>query len=188
MQSITFELTASATQRREVAGNYFRLRAASAVNVRLLLRGRVVYEASGVDAGLWAEPESGFDCIEMDAATTQTVLAFISRGRGGYDRSQGDVNVVRGTGVQSFTVSTVGTTAADFITAASGRMRLIFAADMANTGTIFLGRAPNLTLATGAIRLEPGDAYITDVSAEATWTAIATVAGQLLRRMTETRN
>lgn len=188
MQRSTFILSAGAPLRRNLVGRTFRLKDGVDVDVRLFKLGVVAYEATGMDGGFWAEPDVGFDEVELQSATAQTVVALYTRGNGGYDRSQGDVNVVRGTGVQSFTVSTVGTTAADFITAATGRMRLIFSADMSNTGTIFLGRAPNLTLATGAIRLEPGDTYVTDTSAEATWTAIATVAGQLLRRMTETRN
>lgn len=97
MRTIPVELTAGVTARLEVVGRYFRLMSTvGPVAVDMMNRGRVVYEASNVQAGFWAIPEGGFDAIQITSATTQNVQIAVTNGNGGYDRSAGDVSILPG--------------------------------------------------------------------------------------------
>lgn len=77
-----------------LAARYFRLMATTGpVDVSLMQKGRVVYEAINVEAGFWAIPDGGFDGARITSATSQTIQIASTLGNGGYDRSAGSVQI-----------------------------------------------------------------------------------------------
>lgn len=97
MRTIGVVLAAGVTQELAVYGKYFRLMTTvGAVDVQLMSKGRVVEEATNVQAGYYDQPASGFDGVRITSATSQTIQIAVTNGTGGYDRSTGDVNVLPG--------------------------------------------------------------------------------------------
>jgi hypothetical protein len=183
MRNIDVPLAAGVVARFEIPAAYFRLMVGTAVNVRLYQDRGGTYEARNVDAGYYSMPERGFAALEIDSATAQTVRFFVSDGRGGYDRSQGDVTATPADGnvVEQQTVVTVGTTLVSAVAANAATQEVIFQSDTSNTAPIFLTSGTG-TAAGAPIRLDPGDTVMIDRGSKASWSAISSAAGQLLRR------
>jgi hypothetical protein len=96
MRTITLTFTAGEMKTLNVPGKHFRIMAAQAGTVDIdfyLDNISVGEEAVGVDAGYYANPEHGFNRIDITSSTAQTVKIALSNGRGGYDRAVGTVDV-----------------------------------------------------------------------------------------------
>lgn len=104
MRTIPIVLSGGVVSQLAVSGRYFRLMTTtSAVDVDLMNRGRVVYEAVNVQAGFWAVPDGGYDGVRITSAAGQTIQVAVSNGNGGYDRATGDVNILPGSSIESIT-------------------------------------------------------------------------------------
>lgn len=196
MRTLSELFTAAETKQFTVPGIYFRLLGTTGpVDVVFVRHGaRVGESASQVEAGYYALPEGGFDRIEITSATAQTVKFAISRGRGGYDRTIGSVDVlslppvtISGTpNVKTALATTIDDVAAVAVGVAA---TLLLAADatrravrVLNNGTadIYLGGA-GVTTANGCIKLVPGALWVEDDAPGAAWYAISGTAGQNVR-------
>lgn len=97
MRTIPLVLAAATPKAYPLFGRYFRLvETTSPVDVNLMRRGAVVYEAVGVEAGFWSIPDGGFDEIAVVSAAPQTIKIGATQGNAGYDRSAGSVQITSG--------------------------------------------------------------------------------------------
>ena len=95
MRTIPIVLAAGVVAEYAVSARYFRLMSTvGPVDVDLMQRGAVVYEATSVEAGFYAIPDGGFNSIRIRSAAAQVVQFAVSNGDGGYDRTVGSVSVV----------------------------------------------------------------------------------------------
>jgi hypothetical protein len=92
----------------------------------------------------------------------------------------GSVTIQQGTGITDFAPVGVGLAAVPVLAAGSGRHRIVFQANILNTGEIRLGGA-GVTMAGSPIGLLPGEQWIEDAAADAGWFAISDTAAQVLR-------
>lgn len=171
-----------------IPGTYFRLLATSGPVDVVFYRGNAKVDegATQVEAGYYSIPERGFDRVDIKSATAQTVKFAITRGRGGYDRTIGSVDVLSlppvdikyGAVINDMVGVTVGVTATALITADATRRAL----RVLNNGTadIYLGGA-GVTTANGCIKLVPGALWVEDDAPGAAWYAISGTAGQNVR-------
>lgn len=187
MRTLKQTFAAAGTWQVLETARHFRLIGVGAnqtVDVRLYRMGSVVYEATGVEGGFWAEPENGFDRWEVTSATAQTVTVATTNGRGGYDRVAqtisvtGAIKLQQSTAITDLAPVTVGTAAVQLVAADSTRTGVrIF-----NNGSaeIYIGGA-GITTANGAVKVPPTGIWNEDNVAGAALYAISSAAGQNVR-------
>lgn len=166
-----------------IAGGYFKLlAAAAAVSIKLYKDGACVLSADSVDAGFYQSV--AFDRVEITCTVSQQVDWLFASQEGGSDRITGTITI-SGASTLALPGNVAVGVAEVAVLAAATRRKVIFMADKANAGTIYLGPVGVLTT-TGAVPLDPGDVWEEIEGASAAWRAIATLAAQTLRVMTET--
>lgn len=173
-----------------VPGTLFRLIATDngePVDVRFFRGGQQVFNAEGVEAGLYAKPLGGFDRVDITSATAQTVKVLVMDGDGGYDRfivdiasSVGVLEVVpaQGETITDIAPVTVGTSATALTAVSTTRKSVRFM--NAGSADVYLGGA-GVTTANGCIRIGSGETYIETNAAGAAWYGISGTAGQSVR-------
>lgn len=177
MRTVDIALSAGVTHQQGWTGRLFRLMSTTAAcNVRMMKGGRIVYEARGVQAGFWCEPEGGFDGVDIDSATAQTVTIAYTDGRGGYDRSAGVVEIQRSVNFFTPVTGTVGTTTATLRVANTARKGFIVRASISNTAPVYIG-VGSVGVGTG-VELQPGDVWIEKETVLQAIYAISTAANQ----------
>jgi hypothetical protein len=177
----TIEETWAGAKSFNLAGRYFRLlETVNPVDIQFGQGLRADENMAGVEAGAWARFGDGFDRLRITTSGSEAVKFIVSDGEAGYDR-------LFTAFAQARTLTLPGNVAvgvaAGVVLAAATRAKVIFRADAANAGTIYLGPA-GLTTATATIALGPGDTWVEEIAASAAWSAIATVAAQTLRVLT----
>ena len=186
MRTDTLVLTAGTPKVVQRAGSFLRVLAATAdvtVTMRTAGASDVVFKDVQAGAAYKAPPgRAPFDEVVFESASGNTVKYVIGEGESSYDAtsvslSGATVSTLPGTAV-------VGVAAAQVLASSSGRKKIVFRSDDANTAAkkIYIGPV-GITTATGAIALEPGDTWVEEVAAAAEWYAIAEVAAQNLRIM-----
>lgn len=154
-----------------IGGRYFRvLFSVGEIDVRFWRQGRVVYEASAVEAGFYALPDGGFELVEIASEDAQLVKVAISDGSGGYDRYNGTVNIAVADTVVNTGVVAVPTAAALVVAANATRKGVRFL----NSGAtaIYLGGA-GVDLANGCIKLNAGELLFESEAPGAAWYGIS---------------
>lgn len=116
--------------------------------------------------------------VVMTSAVTQSIRYGCGNGTARFDAST--IITKQATAQAEIAPATVGVAAGVVLAASSTRQRIIFRADDANTGDIYLG-GNGVTTANGTIVLAPGKTWIEERVAGAAWYAIATAAAQSLR-------
>lgn len=144
------------------------------VTVRLMSNGKVVYTATGVEAGFWTVPEEPFTQFEIDSdyAGGAIKVGVSQSDKGGYNRVGGkvDARLVSASGVINVPFKNVLQNIETTLAVANpGRASL----RIWNNGTspVFIG-APGLNLNDAAIQLAPGDLWVESDAPGATWVAL----------------
>lgn len=152
--------------------SYFRLmESVEPVNIRFFNQGRMVYEATNIEAGFYAQPSEGFDAVEVETITNpQLVKIAISNGTGGYDRYTGTVNLAMATSILNTGVVNVATAATLLVTANNKRKGMRFL----NSGTtvLYVGGA-GVDVVNGCIKLSPGELMFESEAPGAAWYAVS---------------
>lgn len=157
MQTIQETFAAGETKRFYVPGQYFRiLTNTNPVDVSFLRSGRKTGEnASQVDAGYYAQPDGGFEAVEIYSATAQTVKIAIAMGTGGYDRTIGSVSILNTGGV--FAGSAPAVTNADTqILAANLNRRYLLIQNQDAAGNVWVKFGGAANAGAGSVKIPPG--------------------------------
>lgn len=172
MQTLQQIVTPGANWKLAGNGRYFRLmESVEPITLRVYSMGRVVYEALNVEAGFYTMPDGGFDAVEIIATTNpQLVKIAISDGTGGYDRYTGTVNLALATSVINTGMKPVAIAATLIVAANSGRRGVRFL----NSGAtvVYLGGG-GVDLASGAVKLNPGEMLFEGDAPAAAWYAVS---------------
>ncbi len=188
MRTISETFAINETKAFSIPGSYFRLLSTvGPVSVSFFRGGANLGDnALAVESGFFALPDGGFDRVDVTSPTAQTVKFALTRGRGGYDRTVGDVQILNTANVKTVLGTTITNTAA--VTVGVAETALV-AADPArrglrvlNNGTadVWLGGA-GVTTVNGCIKLAPGDLWSEDDAPGAAWFGISGAAGQNVR-------
>lgn len=168
----------------EGAASFFQLMSASAnIDVEFFRNNSRNGSAISVPASFRYGPLGEgreFHRVRLKSATSQTVKVCVATSEANLSQLSGTVTIGQGTGITDVAPASVGVAAASVLAAGSGRHRVMFKADDANTGSIAIGGA-GVTLANSTIVLLAGDTYIESDSADAEFFAIASIAAQTLR-------
>lgn len=167
-------------------GDYLRvLTGAQPMDIHLTRAGVPFATAMQVTEGYWAKPKGGFSGVRVvNGAAGQTIKIGIADGEAGYDRmtiSSGSVFILGGSVLTDYAPVSVGTSAT-FLVAASGSRKSVRFYN-AGTSDVFLGSA-SVTVANGAIKIGPGETYIEQEGAPASWFGVSAAAGQSVRVQT----
>lgn len=141
------------------------------VNIRFFMQGRMVYEASKIEAGFYAEPAGGFDAVEIETINNpQLVKIARSNGNGGYDRFTGVVNLATATSILNTGVVNIATAATLVVSADNKRRGIRFL----NSGTtvLYLGGA-GVDEVNGCIKVNPGEILFESEAPSAAWFAMS---------------
>lgn len=195
MQQFIQALPVNGSWKLQSAGNYFRLISCpSPVDVKFYKGGAEVASASQMDTGFYLKPANGFDRVDITSSTAQTVKLMILDGDGGYDHFNVDITsaiaalaveitgfasmeVVQAAVVNDKAAVLVGV-AATVLIAAGTRKGLRFT----NAGTVdvYIGGA-TVTVASGAVKIAPGQTWIENEAAPAAWYGISGTAAQSVK-------
>lgn len=185
MQQFIQAIAAGRTWQLQTGGDYFRLVSCpDPVDVKFFRAGQEVASATQMDTGFYLKPAGGFDRIDIQSATAQTIKIMVLVGDGGYDRFNVDfsgaatISVKQGTTINDLPAVNIGIAATAIVAADATRKAL----RMKNAGTadIYIGSAA-VTVAAAAIKIAPGETWIEDQAAPAAWYGISGVAAQSLR-------
>lgn len=183
MATVKQTLTAGRTHKLPCNGYFFQLLNANAsVDINFVVSGATpqTEQHNNIDAGFWFKSPSLLTFVEIKSSIDQDIEYVYSLGQTGYDRSQTLSKLLQGSVILNRDPLAVGTAQVQATTANNDRTRLVFTADAANTGTIYLG-GNGITAVNGAIALSAGDTFIDESAAIAEYWAIASSNGQLLR-------
>ncbi|MBB5190704.1 hypothetical protein HNQ50_001426 [Silvimonas terrae] len=144
------------------------------INVRLYnTGGKMIYEATGVEAGFYTVPEENFARFEIDNAYAGgSVKVGVSQSdKAGYNRVGGkiDAKMIGATSVVNVPFKTVGTTETALAAANQGRASLRIWNN--SSSDVFIG-APGLNINDAAIKLAPGGLWIETDAPGAAWVAL----------------
>ena len=102
MKTTQLSLTAGLEIKLSYAGEYFELlESVSGVDVEYISAGRNTGRAYNMLGGYWSRPKDGFTEIGFISATTQNIKFVTGTGEGGYNRSQGSVQILNQQGPQT---------------------------------------------------------------------------------------
>lgn len=116
--------------------------------------------------------------VVMTSAVTQSIRYGCGNGSARFDAST--IITKQATSQTDTAPATVGAAAGVVLAGSATRQRIIFTADAANGGEIYLGGS-GVTTVNSAIKLGAGESWIEERVAGAAWYAIASAAGQTLR-------
>lgn len=182
MATVTQQLTANTVTRLPCNGYFFQLLSASAP---LSLDFRIANSSQpdlhkSVPVGFWYKSNQLLNYVEVLSTIAQEITYLYALGQTGVDRSETITTLSQGSVITDNAPAVVGVASSFVLAANSSRKRVIFTADAANTGTIYLG-GNGITAVNGAIALSAGDTFIDESAAIAEYWAIASSNGQLLR-------
>lgn len=176
---------AGSTWTLQAMGDYFRLVSCpNPVDVKFYRNGTEIASATQMDTGYWQKPAGGYDRIDITSAAAQDVKIMVSVGDGGYDHFNVDISgtatmtTKQASSVNDPAAVVVGVAATLLAAASATRRGLRFY----NAGTVdvYLGGA-GVTVAAGAIKIAPGQAWIESEAAPAAWYGISASAAQSVR-------
>ena len=172
MQTHSQIVTVGTPWRLNGTASYLRLmESVEAVNIRFFNQGRMVYQATNIEAGFYAEPEGEFDAVEIETITNpQLVKIALSNGTGGYDRYTGTVNVAVATSILNTGVINVATSATLLAAANNKRKGIRFL----NSGTtvLYVGGA-GIDVVNGCLKLNAGEILFESEAPGAAWYAVS---------------
>ncbi len=188
-------LTANIPVTLDVPGQIFRLMSSAVgttVDVELMRNNATKAKATGMVAGYWSKPDRdfdrggqtsdayAFDAVKLTSANSQTVQIAIGTGDAGLDVVNGSVNatIVLGTAINDQVPVVVGVVATPLLGANAGRRRAIFF--NGGTAIVYLGGAA-VTVANGALQINPGQAWIETEAPGGAWYGISDTAAQTVR-------
>lgn len=159
----TFSQTFSGQQRFNIPGRMFRLLSTvNPVTVEFYKNGSVISRADDVDAGFWAEEDTGFDAIEIITAGSELVKFMVGASRAGVDRLIGTVTVNNQQGVFAQAAHTVTNASAELLAEKATRRTLLIQNNHA-TGNIFVTLDGGAATAGNGIKITPGSLILLDV-------------------------
>lgn len=181
MRTVDIQLVAGQEKKVSVMGYYLTLlEAAAPVNLDVELVGKAGTPevGTGVREGYGENFPEMFNSITLNSAVNQTIKVGYGMGMIKMDRST--IISKQATSQADVAPATVGAGAASVLAGSATRQRIIFTADTANGGDIYLGGS-GVTTVNSAIKLAAGESWIEERAAGAAWYAIASAAGQTLR-------
>lgn len=183
MATIKQTLQAGNTHKLPCNGYFFQLLASSAnVDINFIVSGATpqAEKHEDISAGFWFKSPVLLTFVEVTSTVSQEISYVYSLGQTGYDRSQTLSKLLQGSVITNRNPVTVGTSQVQATTANSERTRLIFTADNANSGVIYLGGA-GVTSANSTLALSAGETFIDETSSIAEYWTIASSASQVLK-------
>jgi hypothetical protein len=184
MRTVNISLTAGVAKKVSVTGFYLTLiQAVAAIDMEVEMVGKAGSSdvSTGLPEGYGEQFPEMFNSVTLTSAVTQDIKIGYSLGVVNFDRTS--IISQQASTITNAAPVTVGVAAGLAVAAASTRQRIVFTADDANTGDIYIG-GTGITTAAGAIKLEPGASWVEERAAAAAWYAIATAAAQSLRIQT----
>ena len=181
MRTVDIDLLAGQEKKVSVMGYYLTLlEAAAPVNLDVELVGKAGTPevGTGVREGYGENFTEMFNSITLTSAINQKIKVGYGMGTIKMDRST--IITKQATSQTDAAPATVGVAAASVLAGSATRQRIIFTADAANGGDIYLGGS-GVTVANSAIKLAAGESWIEERVAGAEWYAIASAAAQALR-------
>lgn len=182
MRTHEVTLAANETIKATLNGNFFVLLSAQApVDMQFLtVDGGQNDISKGIEAGYSEQFTEQLTAVYFTSATAQVIKYGYAKGAVSFDRVVNVTSLQQSTVITNTAPATVSTSAASVLAASATRKRIVFTADSANAGTIYLGGS-GISTTNGAIMLTSGDSWIEDTAAAAQWYAVASIAGQTLR-------
>lgn len=182
----TYDATLSAGQAKTltVNGNFFALiNAVGAVDLEFQYVGTAgtggfTEVSAGMVAGYSEIFPGQMTQVTVTSSIAQTIRYGCGNGNARFDAST--IITKQATSQTETAPATVGVAAASVLAGSATRQRIIFTADAANGGDIYLGGS-TVTTVNSAIKLGAGESWIEERAAGAAWYAIASAAGQTLR-------
>lgn len=184
MRTYDVTLTAGQPATLTVNGNFFALiDAAGAVDLDFQYVGTAgtggfTENSKGMVSGYSEIFPGQLTQVVMTSAVTQSVRYGCGNGTARFDKST--IITKQATSQTDTAPATVGVAAGVVLAGSATRQRIIFTADAANAGDIYLGGS-GVTVANSAIKLAAGESWIEERVSGAAWYAIASAAAQVLR-------
>ena len=181
MRTIQQTLAANVETTLTVNGNTFALiDAAGPVDMEFIYIGQsgTTEISKGIEP-FYSETFPGMlTAVKVTSATAQTIKYGSGMGAVTFNRAR--FVSQQATTQTDNAPATVGVAAAVVLAGSATRQRIIFTADAANVGDIYLGGS-GVTTVNSAIKLAAGESWIEERAAGAAWYGIASAAGQSLR-------
>jgi hypothetical protein len=159
MKTVSLDLIAGQYLHLQLNGKSFELLATNqAIDVEFYQRGAVFDTARSMEAGFYDKPEGGFDSLGFVSATTQTIKIAYGLGTGGYNRTQGSVEIIGNQGAAVQPQLTL-TNANQVIAAANAVRRSIAVQNNDATAVMRLTIDGTPATATRGFRILPGSLW-----------------------------
>ncbi len=183
MRTHQAKLVANETKKLTVNGSFFILLAAQDVldlDFEYVGQTGGIEVSKGIEAGYSELFPAQLTAVNVTSAVDQVIKYGYAQGQVNFDRVVSEFNIHQSSVINNFNPVTVGASQVVAVNAGLTRRKLIFTADVANTGVIYLG-GDGVTTSNSAIYLEAGDSFEDVQAAAAKYYAIASAAGQVLR-------
>lgn len=170
----------------QTGGTYFRLvECPSPVDIKFFKASTEVATATQMDTGFYLKPAGGFDRIDISSAAAQEIKIMVIDGDGGYDHFNVDITsalaslrIEQADTISDLASVAVGVAATALVAADATRKALRFT--NAGASDIYIGGA-GVTVASGAVKIGPGQTWIEDQAAPAAWYGVSSAAAQTLK-------
>jgi hypothetical protein len=159
MKTVSIDLIAGEYKHLQLVGKSFELLATvGAIDVEFFQRGASFDTARSMEAGFYDKPEGGFDSLGFVSVTSQTIKIAYGLGTGGYNRTQGSVEIIGNLGAASQPQITL-TNANQVLAAANAARRYIAVQNNDSAAVMRLTVDGTPATATRGFRILPGSLW-----------------------------